>query len=248
VHVFHFYIVSFTSLVALVVASFVLLGIGEGDTRALFVATAFVAMAGLFLIHGISTPGVLIRDFNQAVGWSARLSLIVGAIFMSLAMMEMSPARQQWIIHHRRKLWLGLILAYCAYLWIAFGFPEPLRRLGEVEVASIALAFAGTAMFIWAAWRAWRLHVSQSEPGRLPLALVSSPGLPWHKSASLTPTWAFSWWLSYPDASRVCTMTALVMDYEHTAIFDTRYFTALGITIGIPLVAFLSDHGAVDRR
>ena len=68
VHIFHFYIVSFTSLVALVVASFILLGIGEGDAHALFVATAFVAVAGLFLIHGISTPGVLIRDFNQAVG------------------------------------------------------------------------------------------------------------------------------------------------------------------------------------
>ena len=76
----HFYIVSYTSLVALVVAGFVLIGVGTGGGRAMFAAMGFVAMSAFFFVHGISTPGVLIPGFNQAVGWSARLSLTSGAI------------------------------------------------------------------------------------------------------------------------------------------------------------------------
>ena len=57
---FHFEIVSFTSLVALVLA--VLIGSLAGpvaNLRALFVTLALMSISAVFLIHGIGTPGVL---------------------------------------------------------------------------------------------------------------------------------------------------------------------------------------------
>jgi putative nucleotidyltransferase with HDIG domain len=57
---FHFQVVSFTSLVALVLA--VLIGSLAGpvaNLRTLFITFALMAISGVFLIHGISTPGVL---------------------------------------------------------------------------------------------------------------------------------------------------------------------------------------------
>ncbi|MSP12655.1 MAG: HD domain-containing protein [Chloroflexi bacterium] len=59
-HWFHFQVVSFTSLVALVVALLVTSLAGPLlDIRTFFITLAFTAIAGIFLIHGLATPGVM---------------------------------------------------------------------------------------------------------------------------------------------------------------------------------------------
>src|SRR5438093_3716472 len=74
-HVFHFYIVSYSSLIALVVAMFVIAGIGAAGTQAIFAGIAFMAMAGLFLLHGLATPDMVMPGEDYSIGLSARLSL-----------------------------------------------------------------------------------------------------------------------------------------------------------------------------
>ena len=76
----HFYIVTFTSLVAAVSASFMYLVIGNRSVEALFLTLSFAMMASIFFIHGSATPGIIIEGFNFAVGWAARLSLTIGAL------------------------------------------------------------------------------------------------------------------------------------------------------------------------
>src|SRR5690554_3227846 len=57
----HFWIVSLTSLLAAALALIVgVAGARARDARVVYLAAGFAGMAGLFALHGLSTPGVLI--------------------------------------------------------------------------------------------------------------------------------------------------------------------------------------------
>jgi signal transduction histidine kinase len=243
-HIFHFYIVSYSSLVALVVANFVMAGVGTAGVQAMFVGMAFMAMAGLFLLHGLATPGMLMSGGSYSIGLSARLSLTTGAVFLALAVRKLNPAWERWITDRRRTLWLGLALAYAVYVAIISSAPEFIETLAEQALLSALLALVTVGLLLWAAWRAWQLH--RQSPRRLPLALTFA--LPWLALAQLSqylaPTWMLSWWLYHilMLAAFAVAMGALVLDYEHVLDFRlTRYFTALSVIVGVPLVAMLSE-------
>ncbi len=58
---FHFQVVSFTSLVAFVLGMLITILTGSvADLRTFFVTLALVAISGIFLVHGVATPDVLI--------------------------------------------------------------------------------------------------------------------------------------------------------------------------------------------
>src|SRR5258707_2858118 len=58
--IFHFYIVSFTSMVAMVIAVFVLAGIGSAGAPGMFAAVAFIAPVGVVLLHRAGTDGAVL--------------------------------------------------------------------------------------------------------------------------------------------------------------------------------------------
>lgn len=243
--IFHFYIVTYTSLVALVVASFVLAGVGlVGDERALLVAIGFVSVAGLFVVHGISTPGVLIPNFNQAVGWSARLSLTAGAIFVALGLRDLSPEIKPSRLQSPAWVWVGLALAFALYNLVIFGFPRLFEVLAQIQIISTTIALFTAALFLWAAARAWMLY--ERNKRRMPLALGFA--LPWLALAQISqyaaPLWMASWWLYHilMLAAFVITMVALVLDYEEVRDFQLpRYFVALSVVVGVPVIGLLSE-------
>lgn len=70
----HFQVVSFTSLVALVLGILITsLTRSVEHVRTLFVTLAFTAIAGVFLIHGVATPGVLFSAPNPHAAHTAPL-------------------------------------------------------------------------------------------------------------------------------------------------------------------------------
>lgn len=243
--VFHFYIVSYTSLVALVVTSYVLLGISTtGEPQALFVATGFAAIAGIFFIHGLSTPGVLFAGPNQAVGWSARLSLTAGALLLALALRRRPLPVVEWLAGHSGVLWAVLWVAYLTYATVILRFPRPFEVLSEYPFVSGLVAVLTAGLFGWAAWRSWQSYRRQRR--RLYFAL--SLALPWLALAQVSQyvaeLWALSWWLYHMLmlAAFIVTMAALVMDYEHIRDFRlVRYFVSLSIIAMMPLVALVSE-------
>ncbi len=245
--VFHFYIVTFTSLIALVVASFVLLGIGTtGDVQATFVSMAFVAMSSIFMTHGAFTPGIANQNeyAGLAVGWAGRLALLSGAVLLALALADLPPRTQRWVLTHRAALWLVLAILFAAHLWISFDFPEWLEKIITTPLLSGLLALLITGVFMWAAFRAWSLY--KQHGGTLPLAL--SFGLPWLALAQISqyaaPVWALSWWLYHVLMLLAFSlaMIALVAEYEQILDFKlTRYFTSLSIIAAVVLAAGLGE-------
>ena len=85
----HFYIVSGVSVLAFALA--ILLAIAAlqiAQYRALFLCLGFMAMGGIFAVHGLSTPGILgspedLPYAGRIVGVSAFLSLFVPALFFA---------------------------------------------------------------------------------------------------------------------------------------------------------------------
>ncbi len=70
---FHFYVVSGTACAALIACG-VIVGLIQTmrETRLLFLGMAFMSIAGVFMVHGLGTPGHFhsesTRSFQSAVG------------------------------------------------------------------------------------------------------------------------------------------------------------------------------------
>ncbi len=107
---FHFVVVCLTTLLALVMALFVVRAANQlRDLRVFFLALTYLSIAGIFLVHALTTPGALILGNNPWVGFSARASVGVGAAFFALSTVRWSTAQQQRILA-RQHLLLGAFL------------------------------------------------------------------------------------------------------------------------------------------
>ena len=68
----HFYIVSTVSLVSVVLAAFATAAaLRLASVRVLLLALAFISLAGVFSVHGLSTPGILLRGVSEAASADA---------------------------------------------------------------------------------------------------------------------------------------------------------------------------------
>lgn len=99
---FHFYIVSFTSFISLMLAVLMRVVAGQlRDARVLFLSLSFLGIAGIFLTHALTTPGVLVASVNPWVGISSRLSLFVGATFLLISTLFWRAEAQRRIVRRQ---------------------------------------------------------------------------------------------------------------------------------------------------
>ena len=123
----HFVITTNVSVVTLLVA--VLTARAALQLRhypTLLIAIGFMTMAGIFAVHGLSTPGVLQRgdkapDANLVVGVSAQLALLVSAVFFALRYTKLAG----WIeARVQPRALLGAVLAALGlYAAVALLYP-----------------------------------------------------------------------------------------------------------------------------
>lgn len=124
----HFVITTNVSVITLLVA--VLTARAALQVRhypTLLVALGFMSMAGIFSVHGLSTPGVLQRgdranDANLVVGVSAQLALLVSALFFAIRYTSLT----QWLDRRvRPRILLGAVAAGLGgYATVALIYPS----------------------------------------------------------------------------------------------------------------------------
>src|SRR5207237_9319210 len=120
----HLLVVTVVSLLAFGLA--VLLAIAAGQIaqyRVLFFCLGFMAMGGIFVVHGIDTPGILktgadARYAGSVLGVSAYLSLFVPALFFAASYTPLTAAFERRLPFSPAG-WLIVLLAtaltiYCA--------------------------------------------------------------------------------------------------------------------------------------
>ena len=115
----HFWIVSISTMMAMLLVALVLrAAIVRRDGRALLVGLAFLTLSSMFLVHAISTPGVLFANTGHATQWSTPLALFGTAILLALSTSRRISQQPALVMHWRRWFSLGFViwLVYTSFM------------------------------------------------------------------------------------------------------------------------------------
>jgi HD-GYP domain-containing protein (c-di-GMP phosphodiesterase class II) len=156
-------------------------------------------------VHAAAAPAVAAPAFDftttkaflrlRVVGYSARLSLLVGSMFLALSVVELRPRAADLFVRHFRKLVAAFSLVFAIHVATALAYPnliswlpleEPAVSWGVGAVAWSCLGFAG-----WRYYQAYRLAL-------LPLQGTMALGILLLAEAQLMMItgrlWHLSWW------------------------------------------------------
>jgi hypothetical protein len=195
----HFFIVTTVSLLALGLAvALAVAAVQIAQYRVLFFCLGFMAMGGIFAVHAIETPGILIHgEYAAAVkGVSAYLSLFVPALFFAASYTPITAAFERRLPYSPAG-WLIVLLATALGIYAALAVvsTELIADLPfGVKPWSTAMAGTTIALLLFAAARQAHAYLAARLPlqGVLVLAFVL---LAEAQVIMLIGTpWKLSWW------------------------------------------------------
>src|SRR5205807_3502962 len=157
----HFFIVTVASLLAFGLA--ILLAIAAvqiAQYRVLFFCLGFMAMGGIFAVHGIDTPGILktgadAKYAGSVLGVSAYLSLFVPAVFFAASYTPLTAAFERRLPFSPAG-WLIVLLATALAIYgvLAVFSTEVIAGLPfGVTPFSPAMGLTTIALLLFSAWR-----------------------------------------------------------------------------------------------
>ncbi|MDQ6423191.1 HD-GYP domain-containing protein [Paenibacillus sp. LHD-117] len=192
----HFYVVSLVSVLALAVAAAVgIVAIRIRNSKVSFLSLAYVSLAGMFILHGLSTPGFLMHH-SAIAGNAAQLSVLLAAFWLWMCSISGDHRLVRWL--SERQLWLlpawsVILLLFGSFLWRN---PELVHwlnlrdELGKWVVTAVVLLLNG--------WTVYR-NLQTYSASRLPLQLAIAYSTGWMFVAQLImvtgQSWRASWWL-----------------------------------------------------
>ncbi len=123
----HFYVVVAVTLLAIGLAGGVLrAALKLRHTPTFFLGLAFLSVAGIFLVHGISTPGVF-RGPNAIVVITAWLSLIFGGVFLALSIYAENAPWVPWVSRAMPALFKIAVVVLVAFGVLAIAMTPPVK-------------------------------------------------------------------------------------------------------------------------
>lgn len=218
----HFYVVSIVSVVALTLAIAIgFAGIRLRNLKISFLSLSYVSLAALFVLHGLSTPGLLMHH-SSISGNAAQISILLAVFWLWLSSMSSDRTIIRWFSRWQRWLlpvWIGTLLTFCLALWY---FPESFQWLVLKENP---LKWSATALIVglnlWTMFRYLQTYFTSRFP--LQLAIVYSSG--WMILAQLIivtgSAWKLSWWLYHflLLASVAAMAFGIIMQYRSSGSF-----------------------------
>ena len=193
----HFWVVGMTSLAAATACATVIASARSlRETRLLFLALAFVTIAGLFSVHGLMTPGVIQHEAYASIGVSAWLSVLGGAAFVALSAATMPRWAEAMLQRAGRVIFAWVLIGLATYMALSFAVDDWLNNVPtDDRTVQYGIAFAATALFAFGAWRYAQAYTFARLPSQaaMVLALVLLMQVP---AILLWGTvWYTSWWL-----------------------------------------------------
>lgn len=198
----HFVLVTAVSLLAFGLAALLAIAAVQiAQYRVLFLCLGFMAMGGIFAVHGIDTPGILMggaagKYAGAVVGISAYLSLFVPALFFAASYTPLTAAFERRLPFSPAG-WLIVLLgtALAIYGALAVAGTELLAELPfGVKPYSTVMALTTIVLLLFSAWRQALAYRVARLPlqGVLVLAfllLAQAQGI-----MMLGQVWRLSWW------------------------------------------------------
>ncbi len=200
----HFYIVTFVSLLGFAISAGITVGSGRlREARAFFLNLGFLSISGIFLVHAITTPGVLV-GMNPTIGLAARLSLFVGSIAFALSTVRWSQRVNDWIALRWRRVLTLLALGWLVFAVTSLRAPAVIMgALEQMEYGGLhstatgdtpVMALVALGLFGLTAWR----YLTEYRVTALPAQGTLAAGMVLLGEAQLamwlSPVWALSWW------------------------------------------------------
>lgn len=100
----HFVIGTVVSCLAVLLAGVLVLAASQlTDGRVLFIGLAFLCLSGMFLVHALTTPGILVQAVTPWVTLSSQLSLTSAAVLLGLSVGPGQSRLHRWLV--RRRGW-----------------------------------------------------------------------------------------------------------------------------------------------
>ncbi len=241
----HFYLVTFFTFTAVVVALFTALLLGhQSRPRHQLLATAFAVMGLLFFVHGITTPQAILFTPNPGIRWAAWLTLFVGGLIFAVATLDkpQRPLQLQYlrIIH-------GALVFFCAgFILIVMFRPQWLTAVDEqvapwheqIVAVSTFLFWLFAAVGLARTWRQTQGRVDGT------MALIAAWIVIGTVSLHVFTVWQFSWWIYHIQLLMgvVLAVVILVSEYEQLRRFRlTHYYAVIGLIITAAL-ALAASH------
>jgi len=194
---FHFYVVSLTALAAAVACAALIASASTlRHTRLLFLAVGFFAIAGVFSVHGLATPGVFLDSYAASVSVSAWLSAAAGATCIALSVVGLPPRLERLLDRGGQAVFAVAAVAIVGYIGLSMTATAwldwaPIDR--ESVRWTLTVAVLGITAF--AAWRYFQSYLFARLPAQL--AMVATLVLLMEVQTVIMwgRVWHLSWWL-----------------------------------------------------
>ncbi len=193
----HFYIVSLVSLLALLLSIAVAIaGIRLRNVNVTFLALAYISLAGVFAVHGLSTPGFLVHDVYTLPKITAQLSVLLASVWIWLSTLPTDHAAVRALARWQQMLlplWAAALVVFGVFALVYPSLVEALPiGLGPYKwpAAGVTTAICLSAMF-----RYRESYMLTRFP--LHIGIVYSSGLLIVSQLIMITgsSWQLSWWL-----------------------------------------------------
>jgi adenylate cyclase len=198
-HEAHFGLVFTTALIAAGIGALIAHAARRhNDARIFLVACAFLASAGFFAVHALTTPMILVDVTN--LGWTASTTagLLVASVFALLSALELPRSARAWPLRHSLVILTALGALVAVWMLFSLGEFPPFDQTvlqDEARGELVVVAAIAVALFVIAAARYWFLY------RRRPAVSLISVLTAWvllAEAAAATAIgrpWQLSWWL-----------------------------------------------------
>ncbi|GAA3143911.1 hypothetical protein GCM10010466_38780 [Planomonospora alba] len=194
----HFWMIIAVAGISLVLGALVSRAAARrADARLLLVSLVFLGSAGFFLVHGLTTPRVILPGPSRGFDLSHPVGLLVSSVFAFAAALPLGERAAALVLRARHVLRgaLAAVVAGWALACLVPGLtplsgrpPAPGAGLGGADLAAVALYGAAAAL-------TFRLH--RRRPAAMLVSLVTAYALLAEAAVAGMPhrNWHLSWWL-----------------------------------------------------
>jgi len=198
-HQAHFGLVFTTALIAAGIGIVIVTAARRHDDPRIFlVACAFLASAGFFAVHALTTPMIFSDVLN--LGWTASttVGLLLASLIAALSALDLPRSASAWPLRHATVILTALAMVLGVWLLFSLAHIPPFDRTvlqDEARGELIVVAAIACVLFAIAAVRYWLVYL------RRPAVVLVSVITAWTllaEAAAATAIgrpWQLSWWL-----------------------------------------------------
>ncbi|MFA7249836.1 MAG: HD-GYP domain-containing protein [Dehalococcoidia bacterium] len=228
----HVEIVTAVSALCAVLAAVVCVVVRRSaNPRLLWLAMAFLMMSGLYAVHGLTTPGILIeREYSAVIGFSGRIAFLTCAGMLAASAVDWRGPTAEAVGRARGAVIAVTVVALAAYAGGALRWPE---IIPVWFAASRGLALGTTlAVLALGAFAAYRYFVGYRRSGLTLYGAVTVATLlvmEAQVSMHLGSTWRGTFWLYHVQLLAGCltVLWAILAEYGRgRALHSIQQLTA----------------------